>query len=159
MASYICGPLFRIFGGRVVDARRVQYYPFAASKKMKQSTSVGLVLLGSAVGLYYYDGGAQKLQQQRYASLEQCVHDWGDPANCSHSAGTVPQPGYYFGPRYYWDASSGRPIAVAGDGSTRSIGNARITSAGSLEGGITTRAGSFSRGGFGSSGHAFGASG
>jgi hypothetical protein len=66
----------------------------------------------------------------------------------------VGQPGYYFGPRYYWDSNSGRPIAVAADGSTRSIGNARITSAGSLEG-ITSRAGSFARGGFGSSAHGF----
>jgi hypothetical protein len=123
---------------------------------MKQSTSVGLILLGSAMGLYYYDGGAQKLQQQRYASLDQCVHDWGDPANCTHPSGTVAQPGYYYGPRYYWDSGSGRPIAVAADGSTRSIGNARITSAGSVEGGITSRAGSIARGGFGSSAHAFG---
>ncbi|MGO9949288.1 MAG: hypothetical protein ACLPWG_20870 [Steroidobacteraceae bacterium] len=123
---------------------------------MKQSASVGLILLGSAMGLYYYDGGAQKLQQQRYASLEQCVHDWGDPAECTHPAGTVAQPGYFYGPRYYWNSSSGRPVAVAADGSTRSIGNARITSAGSLVGGITSRAGSIARGGFGSSGHAFG---
>jgi hypothetical protein len=123
---------------------------------MKQSASVGLILLGSAMGLYYYDGGAQKLQQQRYASLEQCVHDWGDPAECTHPAGTVAQPGYYYGPRYYWNSGSGRPVAVAADGSTRSIGNARITSAGSLVGGITSRAGSIARGGFGSSGHHFG---
>ena len=124
---------------------------------MKQSTSVGLILLGSAVGLYYYDGGAQKLQQQRYSSLEQCVHDWGDPAECTHPAGAVAPSGYYYGPRYYWDSSSDRPVAVAADGSTHTIGNARITSAGSLDGGITSRAGSFARGGFGSSAHAFGA--
>jgi hypothetical protein len=122
---------------------------------MKQSTSVGLILLGSAVGLYYSGGGAQKLQQQRYTSLEQCTHDWGDPAECTHPSGAVAQSGYYYGPRYYWDSGSGRPIAVAADGSTRSIGNARVTSAGSVSGGMTSHAGSIGRGGFGSSAHAF----
>jgi hypothetical protein len=122
---------------------------------MKRSASVGLVLLGSAVGgLYYFSGAPQELQQQRYASLDACRHDWGDPPDCTRSTAPVGQTGYYYGPRYYWDSNSGRPIAVTADGSTRSISNAHISSAGSLEG-MTSRAGSFARGGFGSSAHGF----
>jgi hypothetical protein len=122
---------------------------------MKRSTCVQLVLLGSAVGLYGCDGAPQQLQRQRYASLDECRHDWGDPADCTQgSAGTGS--GYYFGPRYYWDPSFGRPVVVAPDGSTRSIVNSRISSAGSRFGGVTESAGSFARGGFGSIAHALG---
>ncbi len=90
MASYICSNAF----AASLLAMWSESGEFSTilgheRKKMKQSTSVGLILLGSAMGLYYYDGGAQKLQQQRYASLEQCVHDWGDPADCTHPSGTL----------------------------------------------------------------------
>jgi hypothetical protein len=124
---------------------------------MKKSTSVHLVLLGSAVGLYGCDGVSQALQQQKYTSLEQCRHDWGDPADCRQSPASGGLP-FYFGPRYYWDPNLGRPIGVNPDGTTRGISDAHITSAGS-EVGVTSHAGSFSRGGFGSSAHGFGASG
>jgi hypothetical protein len=126
---------------------------------MKRSTGVQLILLGSAVGLYACDDVSRPLQQQRYTSFEQCRRDWGDPTDCRQSSGGLGQPFYYFGPRYYWDSNLARPIAVESDGSTRGISNAHITSAGSVEGGITTRAGSFSRGGFGSSARGFGGAG
>jgi hypothetical protein len=122
---------------------------------MKRSTAVQLVLLGSAMGLQGCDGAALPLQQQRYTSLEQCRHDWGDPADCK-AAQANGSGAYYFGPRYYWDGSSGRPVAVDPDGTTRGINNSRITSSGSVSGAVTEHAGSFSRGGFGSSAHAFG---
>jgi hypothetical protein len=125
---------------------------------MKRSTGVQLILLGSAVGLYGCDA-PRPLQQQRYSSFEQCRRDWGDPADCRQSSATLGQPFYYFGPRYYWDSGLGRPVAVEPDGSTRGISNSHITSAGSQEGGVTTHAGSFSRGGFGSSAHSFGGTG
>ena len=107
------------------------------------------------MGLYACDGAPRQLQQQKYTSYEQCRRDWGDPADCkqSQAGGTA---AYYFGPRYYWDGNSGRPVAVEPDGTTRGIANSRITSAGSASGGVTERAGSFSRGGFGSSARAFG---
>jgi len=99
----------------------------------------------------------QPLQQQRYTSLDQCRHDWGDPADCTPTASSAGGVGYfYYGPRYYWDFNSGRPIAVAPDGTTRSIVGSHITSEGSSVGGVTEHAGSFARGGFGSSAHGFG---
>jgi hypothetical protein len=126
-------------------------------ENMKRSTRVRLVLLGSAVGLYACDGITHDLQQQRYTSIDQCRHDWGDPADCKPAPG-VAGTAYYYGPRYYWDPNIGRPIAVSSDGSTRVISNTSITSEGSRSGGITARAGSFARGGFGSSAHGFGGS-
>jgi hypothetical protein len=120
---------------------------------MKRSTYVQLILLGSAVGLYACDAVRQDIQQQRYGSLDECRHDWGDPADCRQSSG-VTGPGYYFGPRYYWDPNLGRPMAVNANGTTRAINDAHITRTGSLTG-ITSRVGSISRGGFGSSAHGF----
>jgi hypothetical protein len=130
----------------------------AWGEPMKRSTGVHLVLLGSAAGLYGCDDVSHALQQQKYTSLEQCRHDWGDPADCRPYPANGGSAGYYFGPRYYWDPNLSRPVAVNPDGTTRGISNAHITGAGS-EVGVTTHAGSFSRGGFGSSGHGFGASG
>jgi uncharacterized protein YgiB involved in biofilm formation len=129
-----------------------------AREKMKRSAYVQLILLGSAMGLYACDDVRQDLKQQKYASLDECRHDWGDPADCRQSSAATGQPAYYYGPRYYWDPNRARPIAVNGDGTTRSIHDAHITSAGS-ESGVTTRVGTFSRGGFGSSAHGFGAGG
>jgi len=125
---------------------------------VKRSTYVRLILLGSAMGLYACDEVRQDLKQQRYASLEECRRDWGSPADCRQSFAVSGQPTYYYGPRYYWDANLSRPIAVNTDGTTRAITDAHITSAGS-ESGVTSRVGSFSRGGFGSSGRGFGVSG
>jgi hypothetical protein len=123
---------------------------------MKRSTRVQLVLLGSVMNLYGCDGVTQDLQQQKYTSLDQCRRDWGDPTDCRQSPTVAGQSSYYVGPRYYWDPNLGRPIAVAADGTTRSISNAQITSAGSRFGGVTASVGSFARGGFGSSAHGFG---
>jgi hypothetical protein len=122
---------------------------------MKRSTYVQLFLLGSAVGLYACDEVRQDIKQQKYASLDECRHDWGDPADCRQSSAVVGQAGYYYGPRYYWDPNLARPIAVNTDGTTRVISDARITSAGS-ESGVTSRVGTFARGGFGSSAHGLG---
>ena len=122
---------------------------------MKRSTYVQLVLLGSAMGLYACDEVRQDLKQQRYASLDECLHDWGTPAECRQSFASAGQPAYYYGPRYYWDPNLSRPVAVDADGTTRSVNAAHITSAGS-ESGVTTHVGTFSRGGFGSSAHHFG---
>lgn len=122
---------------------------------MKRSTYVQLILLGSAMGLYACDEISEDLKQQRYASLDECRRDWGDPADCRQAPVVTGQPFPYFGPRYYWDQNLSRPIAVNPDGTTRAIANAHITRTGSVSG-VTTHVGSFSRGGFGSSGHGFG---
>src|ERR1700679_338431 len=100
------------------------------------------------MGLYACDEVREDLQQQKYASLDECRHDWGDPADCRQSSAVVGQTGYYFGRRCYGDPSLARPIAVNTDGTTRVISDARITSAG-CESGITSRVGTFARGGFG----------
>ena len=125
---------------------------------MKRSSRVQLVLLGSAMGLYGCDGVQQALQQQKYTSYEQCRRDWGNPTDCRQAAQNS-GPVYFVGPRYFWDPNLGRPVAVEADGSTRAINNAHITGVGSENGGVTTRAGSFSRGGFGSSARGFGGGG
>lgn len=122
---------------------------------MKRSTYVRLILLGSALGLYGCDEVREDLQQQRYASLDECRHDWGDPADCRQSPSMVGHGVYYFGPRYYWDPNLGRPMALNADGTARAINDAHITRTGSLTG-ITSRVGSVSRGGFGASAHGFG---
>jgi uncharacterized protein YgiB involved in biofilm formation len=122
---------------------------------MKRSAYVQLILLGSAMGLYACDEVRQDLVQQRYASFDECHHDWGDPADCRQSFAVAGQSPYYYGPRYYWDPNLGRPMAVNADGTTRAISDAHITRTGSLTG-ITSRVGSVSRGGFGSSAHHFG---
>jgi hypothetical protein len=119
---------------------------------MKQSPMVGLVLLGTAVGVAGHFNGSQSLQQQQYVSKSDCDNDWGDGTHCTASPD---HPGIYLGPRYYWDSAVGRPMAVASDGTVSEVPNARITSSGSLSG-STHSAGSISRGGFGSTGGAMG---
>lgn len=70
---------------------------------------------------------------------------------------------HYHGPRYYWQrdsSGSGRPMAVAPDGSTRPISGARITPSGpSRSVGSSFSSGTVSRGGFGSSAGHFSAGG
>jgi uncharacterized protein YgiB involved in biofilm formation len=126
--------------------------------KVKRSTCVQLILLGSAVGLYACDGVREDLRQQKYTSLDECRHDWGDPADCRQSFAGSGQGAYYYGPRYYWDPNLARPVGVNPDGTTRAINDTHITSAGS-ESGVTTRVGTFARGGFGSSAHGSGVGG
>jgi hypothetical protein len=126
---------------------------------MKRSAYVRLVLLGSAIGLYGCDSPTETLEQQRYASLDDCEKDWGDANLCRNA----PSPsswrsGYYVGPRYYWDRDTHRPMVVNGDGTVRVANAAHIARTGSSLG-ETHAAGSFARGGFGATGHAFGAGG
>jgi len=155
---------------------------------MKRSARVQLVLLGSAVGLYACDNHRLDLFRQRYDSLEECRRDWSDPDDCKPvsstggSGGTSVSGGtgasgsfgdsggssgnyvhYYYGPRYYWDPASGRPVEVRPDGTTRPLSSARagvggvpVGAEGAHFGGVRTGAGFVSRGGFGSSARAFG---
>ena len=122
---------------------------------MKRSTYVQLILLGSAMGLYACDEISQDLKQQRYASLDECRRTGEIRPIAGKPPVATGQPFPYFGPRYYWDPNLARPIAVNPDGTTRAIANAHITRTGSVSG-VTTHVGTFSRGGFGSSGHGFG---
>ena len=124
---------------------------------MKQSGVVQLVLLGSAVGLYAYSSHSSQysVRQQRYASREACIADWGDPDDCPNQPVTGFGQPYYPGPRYYWNSQSNRPMVVNGDGSEHVATAARF-SPGASSVGLGRVVGSVSRGGFGSSGHGFG---
>ncbi len=116
---------------------------------MRRSAHVQLVLLGTAASLTGCDTPIS-LQQQSYASQQECRRDWGDSSDCNSSHG-----GAYYGPRYYWDPERNRPVVVEGDGLERVAVNSRVSAAGSLEG-ATHAAGSISRGGFGGFGRGFG---
>ena len=122
---------------------------------MKRATSVRLVLLGSALGLHACDSAPQTIQQQRYASQEDCKKDWGDSGDC-RSAPPLGSGGhaYYYGPRYYWDGDAGKPRVVNDDGTTR-LASSRVGASGSSAG-ETRAVGHISRGGFGGSAHGSG---
>ena len=122
---------------------------------MKRSTCVQLILLGSAAGLAGCDDQPQALAQHRYESRDECLRDWGDEKECQPAPHG---PGGYFGPRYYWDTSVNRPMAVHDDGSIREITSGRVSSTGHASGEAHS-AGSISRGGFGGGGHGAGGGG
>lgn len=124
---------------------------------MKRSAYVRLVLLGSAITVAGCGSVTEELRQQAYGSADDCRRDWQDPKDCTPapSSGSGAHVGGYYGPRYFWDGESGRPVAVDPDGTTRAVANSHVTHSGSATG--TSRVvGSFTRGGFGALGHALG---
>ena len=125
---------------------------------MKRSKLVPLIVIGSLTTLAGCGrDDPLEVKQQSYRSLDDCKKGWGDERNCSTSSSARSGGGYgggYWGPRYYWDRDLGRPVAVGPNGETRVITNARISSGGSMSG-FTSRAGTISRGGFGSFAHGF----
>jgi hypothetical protein len=127
---------------------------------MKRSTEVALWMLGAGLGVAVLSDSktTEPLRQDKYASREDCMQDWGgSPETCqeetSGSSGGSSSGGngriYYEGPRYYWDRSAGHPVIVTKSGahqpmpSARPNGNRLSHSIGSVD------AGSVSRGGFG----------
>ncbi len=118
---------------------------------MRRSRCVPLVMLGLASAL----GGCSEeveVSQDQYASLTDCVKDWGSEQHCKpapqqgNSGGTFVS---YRGPRYYWDRTTGNPVAVLESGVHQQMpgahpnGSAFSHSIGKLG------AGTVSRGGFG----------
>ncbi len=102
------------------------------------------------------------VHQDRYASLADCVQDWGSEANCTQSGGSAGTGGGgggggYSGPRYYWDRSAGTPVVVRDSGvhermpSAHPSGTPMSHSTGSAHVGSVTRGG-FGHSGFGSRG-------
>ncbi|HEX8988693.1 MAG TPA: hypothetical protein VF816_12105 [Rhodocyclaceae bacterium] len=129
---------------------------------MKRSTYVSLLVLGSVAALAYKNDKVD-LQQQEYASREDCVKDWGDESQCSPTASSYSSGsggggggggGSYRGPRYYWDHDSGRPMVVSSDGGVSPANHSHIGAGGSHIG-QSFHVGSISRGGFGGSFHGF----
>ena len=100
-------------------------------------------------------GAEFDLQQTTYASLEDCMDDWGTEDSCKRvdGSGSNSRP-TYIGPRYYWDPERARPVVIDPDGTERVATRARIGSGGSRTG-HTSFAGSFARGGFGHFGRGF----
>lgn len=131
---------------------------------MKKSNRVPLLLIGTGallVGYAVTSDDKRDLQQNTYASREDCRKDWGDDERDCRPEGSGGSGGgggggggRYVGPRYYWDHNTGYPYAVDADGSTRRLPNSYLTrGAPSTAQGITRV--SVSRGGFGSTGRGF----
>jgi uncharacterized protein YgiB involved in biofilm formation len=100
----------------------------------KKSSHVGLVLIGS---LALAGCDESPTQRDIYASREDCAADWGQkPTNCEPVRDARTGMWHYYSPGY---AYGSRPSNFSG-GTSRAVGT------------------SVSRGGFGSSGHAHGAS-
>jgi uncharacterized protein YgiB involved in biofilm formation len=139
---------------------------------VKRSKAVPLFVLGSVAVLPGCNAGHPvDLQQNRYQTLEDCEHDWGDPGQCSPAPGSGAAGGgsggaiggggrgtAYIGPRYYWDPDTRRPVTIAPNGESRPAPNAHLA-AGRSSLGETLHLGSISRGGFGSIGFRFSAAG
>lgn len=127
---------------------------------MKRSRKINLMVLGTAVLMTGCSGSSSsstsssdsEIQYKQYASQADCERDWGKATDnqqpCTRSGS-----GGYWGPRYYWNHSTGRPVAIMSDGSHRpmsaealsrsSLANAHSSSSAS------SRSSGISRGGFG----------
>lgn len=96
---------------------------------MKRSQSVPLVLLGT-LGLATLAGCGPSdpnvpVKQQRYATQQDCLSDWGnDQRNCQRS-GTG-----YVGPHYFWNHSGGYPMVIDSNGTQRAVTNSHFSSPG-----------------------------
>lgn len=132
---------------------------------MKRSRNIGLLVLGTAALLAGCSGdGSNDIQQQSYASKADCERDWKDSKQPQQQQSLCSPSGHgsgYFGPRYFWNRSSGSPVAVLPDGSHRSMSDsafarspAALAHMSSHSSGSSHSVGSVSRGGFGSGGHA-----
>ncbi len=62
----------------------------------KRSTAITLMLAGTLAGC-----GEPVPQRDAYQSLDDCVRDWRDPAQCEPVRDGRFAPSYYYGPHYY----------------------------------------------------------
>lgn len=136
------------------------------ARPRKRSAAITLVLAGSAVL-----GGCGSPVEQRdaYASVNDCVKDWGDRVLCEPVRDGRYASSYHYGPPYY--ASSGwslfgRDRIVASPNAMEATRLPKGSVAGSPLAARASRMGvagggssGISRGGFGSSGHASASSG
>lgn len=117
----------------------------------KSSTQVTLVLLGAAT-LAACGQQDDTLRHDVYASKEDCLKDWGQEPKCEQAPASSVQSGYHgpywFGP-WYRPGQFGSPVTR---GNPYALGAPR-------PGSHAVGSGHASRGGFGASGAAHGASG
>jgi uncharacterized protein YgiB involved in biofilm formation len=103
-------------------------------QRRKRSAAITLLLAGTMSGC-----GEPAPQQDVYKSLADCQRDWGQPQQCQPVRDNRYAPSYYYGPSHYGSSDTyGRP---------RPSANAMDA--------VTTRSGSISRGGFGSTSRSF----
>ena len=141
----------------------------AKGMQRKRSAAITLVLAGSTLA------GCSGPTEQRdaYASLNDCVKDWQNSAQCQPVRDGRYSSNYYYGPPYYGASLTDgrpRPSANAMDavrvGATSSSSRSwfssgsssssfRSTSSSSGTHTSSSSSGSSSRGGFGSTGHSF----
>ena len=136
--------------------------------RRKRSAAITLVLAGST--LAGCSGPAE--QRDAYASLNDCVKDWQNPAQCQPVRDGRYSSNYYYGPPYYGASlTDGRPrpspnaMDAVRVGSTSSASRSwfssgssssfRSTSSGSSTRTSSSSSSSSSRGGFGSTGRSF----
>ena len=129
----------------------------------KRSTAITLVLAGSAT---LAGCGSPVEQRDAYASLNDCMKDWHNTAQCQPVRDGRYSSSYYYGPPYYGASlADGRPrpspnamdsIRVGTSGSSPSTSRSSFSS-GSSPSSVSHTSGSTSsgtsRGGFGSTGH------
>ena len=118
---------------------------------MKRSRCVPLVMLGLASMLSGCSDDVE-VSQDKYASQQDCVKDWGSEINCKpaiqYGGGSAWNFGYN-GPRYYWDRSTGNPVAVLDSGDHQQMPNAHPANSALSHSTGSFKAGTVSRGGFG----------
>lgn len=132
----------------------------------KRSAAITLVLAGSA--LTGCSGPVE--QRDAYASLNDCVKDWHNAAQCQPVRDGRYSSSYFYGPPYFGPSlTDGRPrpspnameaVRLAGSGGSSSSSRSWFSSgSGSSHASSSSTSSSTSRGGFGSTGHSFSSSG
>ena len=138
-------------------------------KQRKRSAAITLVLAGST--LAGCSGPAE--QRDAYASLNDCVKDWQNPAQCQPVRDGRYSSSYFYGPSYFGPSLTDgrpRPSANAMDAVRLSSGSSSSSSRSWFRSGSSSSSASrsstsshssssTSRGGFGSTGHSFSSSG
>ena len=144
------------------------------STRRKRSTAITLVLAGSAT---LAGCGSPVEQRDAYASLNDCVKDWNNAAQCAPVKDGRYSSSYFYGPPYFGSSlTDGRPrpsanamdaVRLASGGSSSSGSRSWFGSSSSSSFSSSSRPSSSSshassgtsRGGFGSTGHSMSSSG
>jgi uncharacterized protein YgiB involved in biofilm formation len=136
----------------------------------KRSAAITLVLAGSTLA----GCGGPVEQRDAYASLNDCVKDWQNPAQCQPVRDGRYSSSYFYGPSYFGPSlTDGRPrpspnamdavrltsASGSSPSSSRSWFSSGTSSSSSSSSSHTSSSSSTSRGGFGSTGHSFSSSG